>query len=580
MNNKIMQRLLVILLYQLFIFYSISGQNVFNNVYEIPSYPTIRNVITVDSGYIIAGGHLNPNTSVLIGYVDLQGNFVSYKSYCDSLFNWYHGLEGSLIKTSDGGYALAGSKTIGGLLFKFDHNLDTLWKKEYIFPTQTLFYGCAETESGYALVGLQTENNGQFDQMILVKTDNEGNYLWHKLFGGIYEDAGFKIIKTFDGGFLLGGSSNSFNPQVEPGDAGDWYLVKTDSLGNMQWQKHFGNPDWDDGRVVSMIQTQDSCFVLTGSYAVDYSLVDQNEIMRSRIMKISSNGNIIWDRLYESEDFLSAFWMIKENSQKELIVNGGYGYYSSIDKLYKMNEDGNIVWMREYLPSLQTDEKCGFEALDITQDDGIVLAGWGWGFISGEFQQAWIVKTDNLGCDGFLSCQDTALAMHVTPAEITITQGEGFTINTFIDNGIGPVHVSYSTGAEHYPVYISCPEATDSLTVFPTQDTVIYVTASYGSGTGVTDSTIVHVIIGIEENLLNEGFEIYPNPAKDFIIIEYSHLNFVSENIEIISSQEIVVKTIATNHLIGKTKIPVNDLSSGVYYVKIRNIIRKLVVIK
>ena len=122
--------------------FTVHSQNVFNHFVDIPIYPDIRNVIVVDSGYIVAGGNWNPNLNVFIGYVDLQGNLVNYKSYGDSVSNWFHGLQGSLIKTTDGGFVIAGSTNNTCLFFKFDNNLDTVWKKEYEIPTVTLLYGC------------------------------------------------------------------------------------------------------------------------------------------------------------------------------------------------------------------------------------------------------------------------------------------------------------------------------------------------------------------------------------------------------------------------------------------------------
>jgi len=500
----------------------------------------------------------------------LQGNLVSYKSYKDSLQNWYHGLEGSFIKTSDGGFALAGSTNSLGLLFKFDHNLDTLWKREYILSTATLFYGCAETESGYAMIGAMDDGNG-FTQMILVKTDLQGNYLWEKHYGGQYQDGGYKIIRTNDSGYLLGGITYSFNSTPELGDAGDWYLVKTDSLGNMQWQKHFGNPDIDDGRVIGMIQTYDSCYIITGAYATQINFAD-DPYRKPRILKLNQSGNIIWDRKYGDQSYYPCIGNIIENNDHTLLSLGKDIFNKDI--LVKFTSDGNIILIRHFLMLNSTDGDQVLEYLDHANDEGYILVGWG--LISGYPQEAWIIKTDSLGCDGFQSCQDTALAMHVWPGQITVVEGSSFTIKTYIDNGKGPVTVSYSNGETHYPVYLSYPDYTDSLVYTPTQDTVIYVTASYGSGQGIMDSTVFHVIQGVDELNVN-SFEIFPNPAENYIIIEYAFIN-KPEDIKIYSSQGACLKSIPVNSRLGSLKISLN-FAPGVYYVKSGNSCNKLVVL-
>jgi len=567
--------------------FALHGQNVFNNFFEIPEYPTIRNVIAVDSGYIVAGGYKNLNLKVLIGYVDFQGNLVSYKSYGDSTTNWYHGLSGSLIKTSDGGFALAGSTPWTGMLYKFDRNLDTIWKKEYIFPTQTLFYGCAETESGYGLVGAMSDGNG-YTQMILVKTDLEGNYQWEKHFGGQYFDEGYNIIKTSDGGFLLGGSMTGTIISNFLDDAIDWYLVKTDSLGNAQWKKHYGNPVLRDTYVCSIIETHDSCYIATGRYTTREQDVC-TDLFRPCVMKVNKYGNIIWRKLFEKENDKGLTFSIVENEDFTLTCIG-LDYYNN-NTIYKLNSNGEVLWKRHVLTNGTASDNAWLQHISKDQQDGgFVLVGYGWDFPVGEFQRAWLVKTDSLGCDGYLSCQDTALAIHVLPREKTILSGTSVTINAYVDNGFAPVTVSYSNGITSYPVYITgdyiegilIPDASDSIVITPTHDTVVYVTVSYSPNYFVTDSAVIHVTHPFElnENKSVGWFDIYPNPAKDIINIDYNIIKAFPENMEFISTEGKVLKTvnIITNN--GKLNIPLDDLLSGVYYVKAGYTMRKLIIIK
>jgi hypothetical protein len=394
---------------------AVHSQNSFNHFIEIPEYPTLKNIIAVDSGYIVAGGYWNPNLNILIGYVDFQGNLVSFKSYGDTTYNWYHGLGGSLISTSDGGFALAGSKTIGGLLFKFDQNLDTIWKREYIFPTQTLFYGCVETVSGYAIVGTMSDENG-YDKMILVKTDKQGNLQWKKIYGGQYFDSGYNIIRTHDGGFLLGGRMTSTIISNSLGDAIDWYLVKTDSLGNIQWQKHYGNPEICDTHIISIIETHDSCYIATGRYTTRKQDVC-TDLYRACVMKVNKYGNIIWRKLFDKENEGSIIVSIVENEDHTLTCIGvSIGLINfEYNAIFKLNANGDILWKRSILTNGTGNNNAWLEYLSKAQDGGFVMVGFGWDFPVGEFQRAWLVKTDSLGCDSYMSCQDTALSIHVLP---------------------------------------------------------------------------------------------------------------------------------------------------------------------
>lgn len=210
-------------------------------------------------------------------------------------------------------------------------------------------------------------------------------------------------------------------------------------------------------------------------------------------------------------------------------------------------------------------------------DGGYILVGWG--LDTDQDQQAWIIKTDSLGCDGYQSCQDTALAMHVLPHQATLISGNGISIKTFIDNGKGPVTVSYSTGDVHYPVYLSFPGATDSLVFAPTHDTVVYVTAHYGNTPGVVDSTVIHIIAGINKQNLKDWFKINPNPAKDLIYIERKNYSD-SEILDIINSHGICVLAKTLSGGIENFKVSLIDIPAGVYYVRIGNCFKKLVIFK
>ncbi|MCX6257584.1 MAG: hypothetical protein NTW49_06790 [Bacteroidia bacterium] len=554
----------------------VHGQEVFNNVYEIPTYPNLRDVIVVDSGYVFGGGIVNPYISIIFGFINNSGVLQFTKSYVSNIFSLYTGYEGSMIKTTDHCYIIGGSTDTKGYLMKLDCNLNMMWLKFYQPASQTVITGCAETNNGYLISGYQVTNS--YSRVILIKTDFEGNQLWYNYYGGQSTEAGYKIIRTIDGGFLLGGITYSYNPQVSQGNAGDWYLVKTDSLGNMQWQKHFGNPDWDDGRICGMIQAYDSCYIITGAY-ITHALDMDDKFSEGRILKLDKNGNIIWDKLSGYEGiYYPCILTILENDDHTLVSLAKDN--ANKDLLVKYSNDGNILWSRRFLMFGSNTADQMLEYVAKANDGGYVIAGWGLDNVNNQPQQAWLIKTDSLGCDGYQSCQDTALALHVSPHDTIIVLGQSVVIKTFVDNGKAPVTVTYSTGAAHYPVYLSFYDASDSIVFTPTQNTAVYVTASYGNSPGVMDSAVIHVIAGIHEQAKNDWFRISPNPARDEVSVDYSFSDKPPAIIDIITFQGISLKKVSINNTKGKINIRLRDLPGGVYYVKSRTCIRKLVVFK
>jgi hypothetical protein len=108
--------------------------------------------------------------------------------------------------------------------------------------------------------------------------------VWQKTLGGSDSDYGRSVQQTTDGGFIIAGSTHSFGA----GYYGDVYLIKTDSAGNLLWQKAIGGSDWDGGNSVQ--QTADGGFIIAGgttSFGAGYGDV--------YLVKVGFEGCQRWD---------------------------------------------------------------------------------------------------------------------------------------------------------------------------------------------------------------------------------------------------------------------------------------------
>jgi len=177
----------------------------------------------------------------------------------------------SLIQTSDGGYAIAGSYSFFGYkdevdevyagdvyLVKLDANGNLQWTKTIGGEKTDRGFSLIQTsDGGYAIAG-KTESFGAGDRDVyVVKLDAKGNLQWTKTIGGPADEVGFSLIQTSDGGYAIAGKTESFGA-----GGADVYVVKLDANGNLQWTKTIGGPKDDGGS--SLIQTSDGGYAIAG----------------------------------------------------------------------------------------------------------------------------------------------------------------------------------------------------------------------------------------------------------------------------------------------------------------------------
>jgi len=218
---------------------------------------------TFDGGYIVTGytvdGAQDPEwawSDIWLFKTDESGDALWTKTFGGE---YSEDFGFSVQQTSDGGYIVTGfTYTDNICLIKTDESGDALWTKAFGGSGRSWGYSVQQTSDGGYIVTGFTESYGAGDSDIwLIKTDVSGDTLWTKTFGGKYDDQGYSVKQTFDGGYIVTGFTESYGA----GDSDIW-LIRTDVSGDTLWTKTFGGRYNDKGRSVQ--QTSDGGYIVTG----------------------------------------------------------------------------------------------------------------------------------------------------------------------------------------------------------------------------------------------------------------------------------------------------------------------------
>ena len=239
---------------------------------------------TSDNGFIISGYSVFGPDDLILIKTDSLGDTLWTRNYGGTGEAGY-----SVQQTLDGGYIVGGYTGAAGpgerdfWLVRTDGTGDTLWAKSFGGSGWDFAYSARQTSDlGYIIVGY-TESYGAGEKDYwLIKTDSSGDMLWTKTYGGSGTDYGRDVQQTLDGGYIILGYSNSFGTG---GD--DIWLVKTDASGDTLWTRTIGGPLADFG--FSIQETYDGGYIITG--ATDNNSAGRKDIL---MIKTNSSGEPVW----------------------------------------------------------------------------------------------------------------------------------------------------------------------------------------------------------------------------------------------------------------------------------------------
>ena len=522
----------------------------FNRTYDFNQYPEGgMSVFQEADGYItfqFAVDTINYKRGYVFNKLDSVGNLIWRKEYFENNASLYPGFSGGICKIKDG-YILTGDKNISGdadvILWKFDNNLDTLWTKTYIDSTNwAAGRAVIQTpEGGFVITGDNPNS-------MILKTDSMGNMIWQK---GLPGSFGASIVNAIDSsGYVIGAGLNQ----------NQGLLIKTDTAGAVQWTNYYPEP-YDDAIGLFVNSTPDG--YIFGTDSIYYETVN-NTRGRDWVARCDANGNTMFRRslgfpphvvnkvgaLHYVDSTIVGMGTSIANFPKS------GSWQQIIGTLFKLTDKGDSSWYRGYSVGCDTmpwglnDQY--FRDFKPTFDGGYIMTG----FVSVSCQSSqnlWVVKTNCLGFDAppeayFVSNADTA------SYNISFTNASEKTDDVIWNYGDGTADTVHVGDSLWHPTH-----------TYPTSGQYIVTQTAFACGdTAVWVDTVFATAVGISE-LQNSTVRMYPNPAQNQITLKGLGVKQSKISISNVVGQRLV--SVTTNYT--KTAIEVTQLPQGVYFVEV-----------
>jgi len=294
-------------------------------------------------GFIIGGGLYNEETGRqdrALAKLDHQGQVVWQHTYQGSKASAIRGIDineqGEIIATGytncwDDGYTFIAEES-DGFVMKTDSSGAVIWDKPISAPQGTKVR--MEKSGGFAIVSTMWVYSGGRDHqdVVLIRTDREGNEIFSKNYGGERSDQCFDFDLALDGGYILAGHTRSYGVANW-----DYLLMKIDSSGNEEWVKTFGqprgyNPDWIHDESYGVRSTPDGGYVVAGGSGDEYSYsasghpAGRSDEWKAYLVKTDSAGKLLWEGVYPPTS-------VGNNAAEfvALTVDGGFIVFTDTD---------------------------------------------------------------------------------------------------------------------------------------------------------------------------------------------------------------------------------------------------------
>jgi hypothetical protein len=400
-------------------------------------------------------------------------------------------------QTNDGGYVIAGYTTSGisgsnkdVLLMKTDNNGNVTWNKTYGgTPDEVATWVQQTIDNGYIICGFTNVSGNGIG--FLIKTNQIGDTIWTKTYS-LYSTFNY-VEQTTDGGYVVCGNINNLG-----------FLLKVDNLGNTLWGTSIGQSAGSQSGFNIVHQTTDGGYIAAGYATLAIGIASQ-----PYLLKLNSAGDTIWSATYQP-------YIGSNNSSINSVIQTkdlGYIFASTNSTIVKTDNTGNIVWVQRYNTANNATH-----IKQLTNGEYIAtLAG-------GSNQNIYVLKMDTTG--GFKWSKSYQVSTDIDmPGNIELTNDNGFIITGANQDNTLDVYLikTDSNGVSNCnetPILMSASNPSYSLISYVAETYPVNTSIGYFSGVvnslSYTATTLcdTNTATGIEEIQNGNSLFVFPNPTN------------------------------------------------------------------
>lgn len=481
-----------------------------------------QTIVPLSNGkYLINGATTSfgqGSADAMCGLLDLSGNLLWAKVYGASSFDNSE----YAVEALDHGFVFTGRTDINGnsdvLLFKTDSTGALSWTKTIGGAGNDGAAHIIRTyDGGFALTGATQSMGSSLDDVLLIHTNANGDTVFSKGYGLPETEIGLTVAQTRDSGFVIAGKQVFLVNGVQQGDA---FVIKTDSLGIIQWSNFYRDTLWEE--LVGIAQTADGGYIACGNTFM-YGAGRYDFLL----MRLDSIGHVVWSKYYGGPDDDASYAVIS-NVDGTFVLSGyskslGYGHRLQGDPLVnvllvKVDANGDTLWSRAYGDGLQ-DEAYRCNAVP---DGGYVISGFTESFTPQLLSQMLFIHTDSMGFSG---CHEQTVAPQT---------------------GNAP--------------YLASPVSFTMTSGIP-----VTVVASYVEQPAVVVADDACLLTGVQTALSRKRLMLYPNPSFDDVYIDGIEERDYPLQIKL---TDLSGRVVLEEELMGNQPIRIGSLQSGIYFLE------------